>query len=922
MAFLLLLVVVLLLVIISRKNTEIDEAYRRGYNDAKAGREVNTEPVPMPAFMTQNQTAVDVVEQPVYKPQPEKSPAEIEKTRLQNLNTILYMASFMLVAAAAALMAAAVSPVARLIGLIAIVCLFYGAGLALYIKVPRLKPAAVAFVGTGLAILPFVGIALTILGGLTETQAWMAISLVGVVAYVVAALVLQSQVVSYLSLAFVISLASSAVASVQLPIVWYFVVLIMLSLIANVVSFIWPRLLPKVFRQPVENTGQIVTPITLLASLFVGSGAEISTYEIIFGLATAHYLAVWLLKKQYIYEAVIRSLAHVTLLIIGWDLFAESGSVTLGLYWLILLVIQAAYSLTRVTSYASSRRRESVWLATAIALMVFGMTAWIGAESAAGLVCLSLISIIIMSYGAVVRLTNWYWLIVGVTAFVPLVLVAARLWFDPAWAWSTIVGVFSVALIGAATWRYVAGLYDKSRCDVSRYTVALYAAVIIIIGLSVGEMTAFWSCLMVSAVVLAMSYIERQPGIEVGAGVLATIGLAYGIGQSSIDSNWQVLAVCVASAAGLVIGALVHHRRRELDRRDGLLGLAAIAGAALVTNMFVDLEIVRQTSLILLLASALTAYGLRQVIANKSSDLSRIVVAAYFGFAVLGLLVASSLDAGWLSLAFAVAALIAWLGSYSEKQPLLMLAGNGALVATVIFLWSALSLSSTWAAHGQAWLVAAVLYGLYWLVSNRGADRERGQIQLASSLSVLVFLVIITFFSYMTSLELATAGTLVAIAAMIAIDGYRQKDMRYVEAAIYIATFGMQRVAGLLMPEIHPVFYAHWWAVTLLLTAWYLPVIRKVRLMIAMSLITGVVGITALVEGGWYSLLFLIEHLALLLFGALRNIRWALWWGVAASSLAIMYFLRDYVYLWLGFLGLALIGVVIWRLITSESKAS
>lgn len=67
-------------------------------------------------------------------------------------------------------------------------------------------------------------------------------------------------------------------------------------------------------------------------------------------------------------------------------------------------------------------------------------------------------------------------------------------------------------------------------------------------------------------------------------------------------------------------------------------------------------------------------------------------------------------------------------------------------------------------------------------------------------------------------------------------------------------------------------------------------------------------------EGGWYQLLFLIEHLALLVAGALLSVRWILWWGLTGASLAVIYFLKDYTYLRLGFLGLLLIGIVIWRL--------
>ncbi|MCY1551939.1 hypothetical protein D9M68_883050 [compost metagenome] len=142
-----------------------------------------------------------------------------------------------------------------------------------------------------------------------------------------------------------------------------------------------------------------------------------------------------------------------------------------------------------------------------------------------------------------------------------------------------------------------------------------------------------------------------------------------------------------------------------------------------------------------------------------------------------------------------------------------------------------------------------------------------------------------------------------------------------IEASVYVATFGVQRLAGLAISEVDIVFYAHWWALTLGLVAWWRGVgHRVVRLIVAMSLITASTGILALTGDGMYQLLFLAEHLALLVTGAFIQKRWAVWWGIIAAVLAILYFLREYTFLWLGFLGLFLIGIVVWRLMRQAEK--
>jgi hypothetical protein len=74
-------------------------------------------------------------------------------------------------------------------------------------------------------------------------------------------------------------------------------------------------------------------------------------------------------------------------------------------------------------------------------------------------------------------------------------------------------------------------------------------------------------------------------------------------------------------------------------------------------------------------------------------------------------------------------------------------------------------------------------------------------------------------------------------------------------------------------------------------------------------------GLSALGEPDKYQLIFLIEHVALLVIGGMLNYRLAVLWGSSGVALAVLYWLKDQTYILLGLLGLGLIGLAIWRLL-------
>ncbi|RYF29528.1 MAG: hypothetical protein EOO17_00910 [Chloroflexi bacterium] len=681
-----------------------------------------------------------------------------ERRSIRNMNALLYMASFLLVAAGAAFIAAAVPDTAKVFGLWLIVLAFYGVGLYLHNSQPKLRPAAVAFTGTGLALLPFAGIALDQYTAIGAAAAWLLTSVVGLVAYAVAALRLQNQVVSYLTLAFVLSLASSGVATAALPIMWYFVVIIGVSLLANVIATLNPDWLPKIFAEPVERTGQIVTPFALLASLALFDRLSVTDYQIVFSVATAHYLVVWIQTRLYLFESIARSLLHITVLLIAWDVVNGDG-VQFGIVFLIAATLQAVYSLISVAITSDRKANESLWLAVALVLQFVSMAFWSPSEQVYQLAVMNLITVLVTS--------------------------------------------------------------------------------------------------LVSAV-----YIRRS--VFGSAGLVALAILPFIVGRDIImpPLDWGWIVAYFIAVASTLLGLYYAWARRHSTEAQGFVSVGFI--------------------------SFLTIAG------------------------IIGVM----LDSAGQSITFSILTVLLFAASYMLKQTALTAVAAGTLVVAVWAGMVTADVSSMWLAVVTGLISAGMVYAYQWLTVAE-SDTERQKILLYGTWIILGVTAITHLFASDIAVR-TTAALIIVIAALtVAAEAYRRKDAQYGEVAAYVATFGMQRLVAVAWPELNLVFYAHWWAITVVVIA-YLRHELIPRAVIAMGVITTITASYALLYGEGYSLLFLVEHLALLIAGFVYGKSWAVWWGVVAASAAVLYFLRDIAFLAFAFLGILLIGIVIWRLSKSN----
>ncbi|WP_185261228.1 hypothetical protein [Pseudarthrobacter sp. NBSH8] len=237
----------------------------------------------------QNPTQPPTAAFQTYPESPAERQARREKRDRQNINITLYVASLLLVAAAALFIGTGLPPMLRFAGACAVTALFYGAGFVLHARAPRLKPAAVAFTGTGLALVPVTGLALYNFALHQGPAAWLITSLIGTAAYVAAAVRLESRVLVYLSLTFVASTAFSGVSILGGALVWYFAVLIAVAVLLTGVALARPCWLPPVYVRPLMVLHPLVVPAVAVVATGVPLLLDKAEYALVMGICGIYF---------------------------------------------------------------------------------------------------------------------------------------------------------------------------------------------------------------------------------------------------------------------------------------------------------------------------------------------------------------------------------------------------------------------------------------------------------------------------------------------------------------------------------------------------------------------------------------------------------------------------------------------------------
>lgn len=296
---------------------------------------------------------------PARPARPAKSPAQLQEEKrrrdLRNINITLYSASLLLVAAAALFIGLAIPAQARFSGVVALAALFYSSGLVIHARSRRLRPAAVAFTGTGLALIPVVGLALHNFVLHDAPAAWLVTSLLGTAAFAFAAAKIESRVVTYLALTFLLSSGLASGAALRSGIVWYFLFTVVLATLISLAAFRRPRWLNSLYLDAFVQSHRYLVPATALAAVQISNRLSAAELAVLF-LGFALYYAVMLwrgpARNQLVNSYGLRAAGTVGLTAMFYSL-TDNTMVTL-LVFAAQLAVQTAGVLLRRPVYGAA----------------------------------------------------------------------------------------------------------------------------------------------------------------------------------------------------------------------------------------------------------------------------------------------------------------------------------------------------------------------------------------------------------------------------------------------------------------------------------------------------------------------------------------------------------------------------------------
>ncbi len=561
--------------------------------------------------------------------------AEKKKRDLQNINTTLYVASFLLVAAAALFVAVAdISASIRFIGVWLVTIAFYSAGLILHGTVPRLRPAAIAFAGTGLALLPFTGIAMYNFILPNAPLSWFVTSLISLAAFILAATRLKNEVLSYLAIAFGISLSTSGIAVLDAGLIWYYVVLILFGSVLTILATARPKWLPDYFASPIQKTNHWIVPLTIISSIFGVNSLTVTDFWIISLASTLYYSAVAATSTttRDISIFVVRLLASLTVILMAYDLSDASWTVV-GLAIAFVGLLQTLVSILFLPHHKAGEDNNEIWLWIGFGMQMLSVLFIPNDSSWNTVVSIQLSMMLASSLGIAYWLRRINLSIFGTISLVSLPVIVERNIFQPPlenqWIALTFIA-FAATLLAI---RYAKQIIVKSPSLIPYIFVNFSLFIIEALLFTSGNISAGWGFTIWSVATLlvyGLMYIESQPWLSIVANGMIWVSIVNFI-KPSVDAQWVALIFIVLASIALVL-------------------------------LYVD----------------------KYIEDSKKAIFRPFIVANVTLFIIQSLIFTVGIPAGWGFAIWSVATLLVYGLMYLERQPWLSIVANGMIFVSIV----------------------------------------------------------------------------------------------------------------------------------------------------------------------------------------------------------------------------------------------
>ena len=242
--------------------------------------------------------SIPIEEAQIAKRAPSVVDKDKEKNRQTTINVALYTASLLLTAGILLLaQTIELSAPLRFSLVWLFIFVYYVIGQVLYARLPILKPASTAFIGTALAAVPIGGWSMHLLLGIDPALCWLVTSFIGTFLCVDATVRLNSQPLAYISLLSMFTMTTSLPAVMHAQLVWYYAAVLLFGCLMALAAYFSARF-PRQFTEPLTLVNPFIVPSTLL--LTIGSSVHMGTLDVsmLLLISVIYYFTVALVEKS------------------------------------------------------------------------------------------------------------------------------------------------------------------------------------------------------------------------------------------------------------------------------------------------------------------------------------------------------------------------------------------------------------------------------------------------------------------------------------------------------------------------------------------------------------------------------------------------------------------------------------------------
>ena len=350
-------------------------------------------------------------------------------TSINGLTAALYAGSLLILAGVGGLVLSGAKETG-LILLVLMTIVFYGGGILIRNN-NTLKMASYVFTGTGMLMLPFLGLLIQDITKFDPSMLWLIMSVIGVPMYMYAAYIMQNKLFSYFALAGFVSLSCSLASVMGLALVWYFVFVMIIGILLNLVTILGYDKQLGVMQESVQLAGEWLPLATLIASFLAAPSLKELDYVIILGVALLHLIVGYMVRPNIGKENLIR------LMLPAWTiLFAhllDPNNLTIGTTLACVVIVQLIVVFFNVSKglFRESFRNETelCWMIVSlISLVVAGV--YLGDGNMQGIyawvsVALAIDSALLVLAKLAFKQDSWYAGLIATGIALPLTITGA-----------------------------------------------------------------------------------------------------------------------------------------------------------------------------------------------------------------------------------------------------------------------------------------------------------------------------------------------------------------------------------------------------------------------------------------------------------------------------------------------------------------